>query len=455
MQVRAKKIDATKGAIVPLIISFVIPLILTTVLQKFFNAVDLAVLGNMADTNAVASVGATTTIIHLMVDAFVGISAGAKIVFSRLFGRADNAQIKRTAGTSMIVALGFGIIIATVGFIFAPTFLGWVKCPPVCLKGAILYTRIYVLSAPAILIYNYGAAVLTSSGDSRRPMNYAIFSGLLNAVLNVVLCLILTEKVAAVAIATAASQLLAATLVILRLTRLEGELKLEITRMRFDPHAFSQLMRFGIPMALQVLVYPLANVQIAAAINSYGEICVAGNSAALTMHDIVSAFRVAFGTAVATFMGQNLGAGNHERVKASLLHNTWMSIAVCLPLSLLEWALAPFWLKLFLGQDAAAAEFALIRVAILNSSMFFLLMNTILGHAIQAFGYPIFSTVNAVVWVLGFRIFWMSLVYPVYTSYASLMVCFSVSYVLNFICNVIIFAIIYYRYRKRKYKHIR
>lgn len=452
MQVRVKKIDATKGPIIPLIISFVIPLIMTTVLQKFFNAVDLAVLGNMADTNAVASVGATTTIIHLMVDAFVGISAGAKIVFSRLFGRGDEEKIKCTIDTSLIVALGFGIIIATVGYIFAPTFLGWVKCPPVCLDGAILYTRIYMLSAPAILVYNYGAAVLTSSGDSRRPMNYAIFSGILNAFLNVILCLVLTEKVAAVAVATAASQLLAAILVVVRLSRLEDGIKLKLTAMRFNPRAFSQLMRFGIPMALQVLVYPLANVQIAAAINSYGEICVAGNSAALTMHDIISAFRVAFGTAVATFMGQNLGAENHERVRASLLHNTWMSIAVCLPLSFLEWALAPFWLKLFLGQDTAAAEFALIRVAILNSSMFFLLMNTILGHAIQALGYPIFSTVNAVVWVLGFRIFWMAVIYPNYTSYASLMTCFSVSYVLNFICNIVIFSVIYYRY-KRTLRH--
>ena len=451
MQVKARKVDATNGAIIPLIIAFVIPLILTTALQKFFNAVDLAVLGNMADSNAVASVGATTTIIHLIIDAFVGISAGAKIVLSRLFGRGDTKELKSTIDTSMITALVFGIMIAAVGFTFTPDFLNMVNCPSACYDGAVLYTRIYMLSAPAILIYNYGAAVLTSSGDSRRPLNYAIFSGLFNAVLNVLLCLALTEKVAAVAIATAASQVLSAALVLIRLCRLDGALKFRPSKMRFSPHSFSQLMRFGIPLALHVLVYPLANVQIAAAINSYGEICVAGNSAALTMHDIISAFRVSFGTAVLTFMGQNIGADKPERVRASLLHNAWMSIAVCLPLSFLEWALAPLWLQLFLGKDIAAIEFAMIRVAILNASMFFLVMNSVLGNAIQALGYPIFSTLNSVVWVLGFRIFWMMFVYPIHTSYASLMMCFSVSYVLNFICNLAIFAVVYYRYKKGKY----
>ena len=129
-------------------------------------------------------------------------------------------------------------------------------------------------------------------------------------------------------------------------------------------------------------------------------------------------------------------------------------MALCLPLSFFEWLLGPLWLQLFLGQDAAAISSAMIRVAILNSYTFFLLMNTILGHAIQAFGYPIFSTINAVTWVLGFRIFWMAVVYPAHTSYANLITCFGVSWVLTFVCNLVIFAVIYYRYSKGKYKRI-
>ena len=450
----AKKVDATKGSLIPLIITFVIPLVLTTLIQRLFNAVDIAVLGNMADTTAVAAVSATGTIVALMVDTFVGISSGAKIVFSRLFGKNDEHEIKRTVDTSILVAIGFGIIIALGGFLFAPGFLDLTDCPEECFDGAMLYIRIYIMSAPAILIYNYGAAVLTSSGDSRRPLYYAMISGLLNVVLNVLLCLVLTQKVAAVAIATAASQVLAATLTVLRLRKLDGNMRLRIRGMRFDLHAFTQLMRFGVPLALQTLVYPLANIQIAAGINSYGVACVAGNGAANTMHQITASFRVAFGTAIATFMGQNLGAEKPERVRASLIHCIWMCLALCLPLSFLEWYLGPLWLQIFLGQDAVATSYAMIRVAIMNAFIVFLLMNTLLGHAIQALGYPIFSTVNALAWVLGFRYFWMSVIYPMYTSYASLIYCFGVSYVLTFICNVVIFAVLYTRYRKGKYKRI-
>jgi hypothetical protein len=131
-----------------------------------------------------------------------------------------------------------------------------------------------------------------------------------------------------------------------------------------------------------------------------------------------------------------------------------MCLVCCLPLAFFEWLLGPWWLKIFLGNDTAAIEIAMVRVAILNSATIFLLMNNVLGHAIQAFGYPIFSTVNAVTWVLGFRFFWMEYVYPVYTSYASLITCFAVSWGLTFLCNTVIFSIIYYRYRKGKFKRI-
>ena len=172
------------------------------------------------------------------------------------------------------------------------------------------------------------------------------------------------------------------------------------------------------------------------------------------MHQLTSSFRTAFGTATATFMGQNLGAEKPERVRASFFHCTWMCLALCVPIAALEWLLGPLWLQIFLGQDAVAISFGMTRVAILNAACFFLFMNAILGHAIQAFGYPVFSTVNAVMWVLGFRFFWMGLIYPHYTSYASLILCFAVSWGLTFLCNVVIFAIIYCRYRKGRYRRI-
>ena len=231
---QTKTIDATQGRLVPQIILFVIPLILTTLIQTLFNAVDIAVLGNMADTRAVAAVGATSTIVHLIVDAFVGISSGAKIVLSRLVGKNDEKGLHRTIDTALVLAVGFGVMVSTIGLTTAPFFMQWTKCPSDCFDDAVLYIRIYLAAAPAILLYNYGAAILTSSGDTRRPLHYAVASGFLNVILNILLCWILPQKVAAVAIATAASQIMAATLTMSRLCHLEGVMRVQIKRIRFQ-----------------------------------------------------------------------------------------------------------------------------------------------------------------------------------------------------------------------------
>ena len=317
-----------------------------------------------------------------------------------------------------------------------------------------LYIRIYLAAAPFILLYNYGAAILTSSGDTQRPLYYAIASGLLNVVMNIVLCLIMPQKVAAVAIATAASQILAAVLVMIRLCHLEGVLRVRIRRIRFHFKSFTQLIRFGVPLSLQTLVYPLANLQIASAINSHGVACLAGNSAVSTVEQMVAAFRNAFGVSTATFMGQNLGAEKHDRVRKSLWHNLWLVLvintAVCMTVMLTN----QHWLKIFLGNDTAAIEFAITRNDLLMLCNVFLAVNAVLGHAIQAFGYPVFSTVNAVVWVLGLRAVWMAFIYPTFPTYSCLIQCFCVSWCLTMLCNIAIFTVLYRRYRKGRYKRI-
>ena len=451
---RPKTIDATKGPMVSQIMLFTIPLILTTLIQTLFNAVDIAVLGNMADSRAVAAVGGTTTIVHLIVDSFVGISGGAKIVLARLVGRNDEKELLRTINTSIVMAVAFGLIIVVVGVIMAPIFMRWIACPEACFDDSVLYLRIYLASAPAILLYNYGAAILTSSGDTGRPLYYAIASGLLNVVLNIILCLILPQKVAAVAIATAASQILAAALVMIRLCHLDGAMRVRIRQIRFHPKSCLQLLRFGVPMALHSLVYPLSNLQIASAINSHGVACMAGNSASTTVEQIVSAFRNAFGASAATFTGQNLGAEKPDRVKKSLWYNLALALAINLCISLTVVLTNDYWMHIFLGNDASALEYALLRSDMLATASVIVVLSAVLGSAVQAFGYPIWNTVNSVLWVFVLRIFWMAYIYPTSPTYANLILCFVVSWLCTTLCNTIIFVVIYLRYLKGKYKRI-
>ena len=451
---RAKKIDATQGSLIPMIISFVIPLILMTLIQKLFNAVDIAVLGNMADTVAVASVGATTTIISLIVDTFFGIATGSKIVFSRAVGKNDPAEMQRTIDTSIVVATILGLIVALLGVILSPTLLRLVDCPADCFEGAVLYTRIYLLASPVNLIYNFGASLLTSWGDTRRPLYYAVAGGLLNVVMNIVLCLILPQKVMAVAIATALSQALGAVLVIRRLCRTEGAVKLDLRHMRPCKSTVKQILHLGIPVSLVNMIYPLANLQISAAINSYGVAAVAGNSASQTVEQMLGACRLSFGNASATFIGQNLGANKPDRVRNSFLHILWIGVAATLFFGTLLKLTAPVWLKIFLENDAEATAYALSRVRILLQFQFISTAVSVFSQALHAFGYPIFGTLNTVIWILGFRTFWMAFIYPHVMTYANLIVCFVVVWCCTLVCYAVILGVIYRRYRKGIYVKI-
>lgn len=445
---RTKKVDATQGSLIPLIISFVLPLILMTLIQKLFNAVDIAVLGSMADTAAVAAVGATGTIISLIVDSFFGISTGAKIVFSRAVGKNDPAELQKTMDTSITIASVLGIVIAALGLILSPMLLRLVDCPAECFEGAVLYTRIYLLASPVNLIYNFGAALLTSWGDTRRPLYFAIVAGVANVVLNVILCLILPQKVMAVAMATVAAQAIGAFLVILRLCRMEGEVKLSFRTICPHLSAAKQIFRLGIPVMLVNLIYPLANLQIAAAINSYGVAAVAGNSASATVEQILGACRVSFGNASATFIGQNIGAKKPDRVRDSFLHILWIGMALTLCFGTLLVLSAPLWLRLFLEGDAVAMEYAMTRVRIMLQFQFISTAVAVFSQALHSFGYPIFGTLNAVVWILGFRTFWMNVIYPRVLTYQNLILCFVVAWLCTLVCYAAILSIIYRRYRR-------
>ncbi len=315
-----RKIDATNGPILKSIIIYTIPLIITSIIQELFTAVDKAVLGNMADTTAVAAVGVTGIITSLLTVGFIGLSSGASIVLARYVGQRDGKNARDTMNTALISSVVFGVIIAIVGVILSPVLLKAVDCPTECYEASLLYVRIFFLTAPIMLFYNYGASIIRTLGDTKSPLRYIMIGGAVNVVLNIILCLVLTQKVAAVAIATAVSNLISAVLILLRLLRFEGDMRLSFRDMRFNFHSFVLMVKFGIPTAISGLVIPVANIQIATAINSFGVDAVAGNSAAISVQSLIAAFYNSFGIAAMVFMGQNIGAQKPQRVRKSLTY---------------------------------------------------------------------------------------------------------------------------------------
>ena len=450
---RAKNVDMLHGNLFKTILIYSFPLFLISLIQNLFNAVDIMVLGAVADTNAVASVGATSSIHHLLINAFFGNSSGAKVVLARLLGAEKHKRVAKTVSTSMITGLAIGLVTAVAGYLLSPAFLRLTNCPAECFDGALIYMRIYVLASPVIMLYNFGSAVLQVSGDSQRPLYYMIVSGLMNVVLNFALCLIMTEKVAAVAIATVVSQLTGAVLVLIRLCRMDGPCRLNLRALHWSNVAFGKIMKNGIPIGLSSALYPLANLQIQSAINSFGAATMAGNSAAISIEALVSTATVTpWASSATVFVGQNLGAKNQVRVKNTILYTLALACGLSLLLCNIGFLFSHQLLSLYVSEEPAIVA-GQTRMLYVFLPYAICAVNSVLGHVIQAFGYSLFSTVNSVVSVLVFRMFWMALIYPHYPTYSCLCQCYLVSWFLILIVNVSFTLYLYLgKFKKGKLK---
>lgn len=445
----AKKVDATSGNLVKKIFLYTIPLVLSSILQEFFNIADKAVLGNMAGTNAVAAIGTTTVVTSLIINCAVGISTGTAIILARYVGQKDFEKITRTINTSLISAFVLGLFFATVGVLVTPWFLTYTGCPSECYEDAVIYTRIYFLSTPIILLYNYGSSILRTLGDTQRPLYYIVAAGVINVVLNVILCLILQRKVLAVAIATMISQAVSVILVLRRLSNLGDGINISIRKMRFNFNTFVQILRFGIPATISMLMIPLSNLQVVPAINSYGVDAIAGNSAGNSIQTISGAFSGGFSTAASTFVGQNIGAKDVERVKKSFWYLLLFGVLVAGSVGAILYLSGRFWIGIIVGfSEKTAIDYGMRRMFFVTLFTFVAAIIGVLSNSLQAFGYPLFTSITNIAFTLGFRIFWMQCIYPLKQEFDMVMLCFLVSWTLNALLYTVFFAFVYRRYTK-------
>ena len=451
---RIKNVDMVNGNLWRAIIRFSVPMIFIGLIQNLFNAVDMIVLGQMADTSAVASVGATGVILGLLVNVFLGISSGAKVVLARFLGSNDEERVRKTVSTAMITGLALGIFSAVIGTVLAKPFLILTDCPADCMEGALLYMRIYIASAPAIMLYNFGTSVLTVSGDSQRPLYYMMMAGGLNVVLNFILCLILPQKVVAVAIATVASQVLGAVLVLLRMSRMEGLCRFSLRRLCFSGASFGKLMSNGLPLALNTALYPVANLQIQSATNSFGSAVLAGNSASASIEGLVATTSGSpWGAAATTFVGQNLGAGKKDRVKKTILYCLGIGLILGTVLGVVGYLFSAPLASLYVGDDQEAIAAAQVRMLYVLLPYAVCILFGIVNHVIQAFGYATFTATVNIVCVLLFRVFWMSVVYPLDPTFETLCLCYPVSWSLTLVtCGGFLCYLYFGKFKKGKIK---
>ncbi|MCR5335587.1 MAG: MATE family efflux transporter [Synergistes sp.] len=308
------EIDMSSGPIMPKMLLFAVPLVCSGILQLLFNTADVIVVGRFAGDHSLAAVGSNGSLIGLLTNLFIGLSVGTNVLAARYYGARDEESLARTIHTSMLVGAASGLLLMAGGMICARRILILMRTPEEVLRLATLYLVIYFMSMPAMMLYNFGSAVLRAVGDTRRPLLYLTAAGVVNVLLNLFFVVNLRLDVAGVALATVISQFISAALVVRCLMREKGALRLSLSELRISTDKLLMIMRIGVPAGLQGVIFSLSNVVIQSTINSFGAVVMAGNSAALNLELYIYFAQNAFYQAILSFTSQNYGAGRVKRI---------------------------------------------------------------------------------------------------------------------------------------------
>ena len=266
----SNKINMCEGPILPLLLRFAYPLLVTGVLQVLFNAADVMVVGNFGSDHSLAAVSSTGSITSLIVNLFMGLATGTNVLCARFFGAKDDRALSDTVHTSVLISLIIGAFLTLIGVVFAEPLLVMMLVPPEVLPLAVLYMRIYFLGMIPGLVYNFAAAILRSVGDTKRPMYFLTLSGVVNVLLNLLLVIVFRMDVAGVAIATVVSQTLSAVLTVICLMRESDDIRLSFGRLKVNAKRLWQIVAIGLPAGLHSTMFSLANVVIQSSINAFG-----------------------------------------------------------------------------------------------------------------------------------------------------------------------------------------
>ena len=406
--------DITQGVIWKQLLAFFFPLWFGTFFQQLYNTVDTVVVGRFVGKTALAAVGSTGVIVNLTVGIFTGLAAGAVVVIAQRYGARMGDEVHKSVHTAMLLSILMGAFFMIVGFLLTPWVLRAMNTTEDALPGAILYLRVYFLGMIPNLVYNMGTAVLRAVGDSRRPLYFLMAASLCNIVLDLLLVVVFHLGVLGVAIATVASQLLSAVLVVLSLTRAEGaSFQLFPRSLTIHPQPLQAILRVGVPTALQSVMYSSSNLFIQAAINSFGTDAVAAWTAYGKMDVIFWMTITAMSQSVTTFAGQNYGAGKYDRLKKGVRVSIGMSAIITLALSAIMVLFARPILTIF-TPDHDVLEIGVSMVRFLAPSYITYILIELLSGAIRGAGKSLVPTLITIFGVCGLRLLWLFTMVPVY-----------------------------------------
>ena len=434
----SKNIDFCEGPFLKKIILFSLPLIFSGLLQIFFTAADIAVLGRFAGDNAISAVSSTTSIITLLVNISMGLGNGASVVAAQNIGAKNKAAVEKVVHSAMLLAVLLGLFLGAIGFVCTRSVLHLMNSPSEVIDLSALYLKIYFCGFPVLLVYNFGSAILRAIGDTTRPLIYLTVSGVLNVILNIIFVKAFNMSVAGVALATVLSQSVSAVMVIIHMTKLANECKLCFSKLTLNRRAISRILYIGLPAGLQGVIFSASNILMQSSINSLGTVAMAAKAAASNITDCVYSPMNAIHHAATTFIGQNTGAKKYSQIRklTRLLLSTVTVIGIVI--SALAILLHKPLLSIF-TKSPEVLDNALTYLLMLCVPYFICGCMDVTVGCIRGMGNSIQPMLISVFGVCVLRFVWILLVFPLKRDFGFLLASYGITWIITFILQLIIY----------------
>lgn len=444
-----QEIDMCHGPLAGKIMLYTLPLILTGILQLCFNAADTIVVGRFAGGDAMAAVGSVGSLINLIVNVFMGLSVGVSVSVAHAWGAKNDEAVRRIVHTAMVTSVLGGVIVLLIGFFGCRTFLTWMDTPANVIELATLYMKIYFLGMPACMIYNFGASIFRSIGDTQHPLLFLFTAGVINVILNLITVIGFHMGVAGVAIATVASQIVSAVLVVLFLMKQKSCCRLVLRELHIYPDKLLAILRIGLPAGIQGSIFSISNVLIQSSINSFGSIAMEGNTAAANLESFIYMSMNSFYHASLTFIGQNVGARQYRRIPRILRNCILLVSAVGLTLGLTMYTFHEPLLSLYETGSPGMLDYGATRMSIIATTYFLCGIMEVFTGTLRGLGASLTPMIISLVGACASRVVWIYTVFAAHRTLTVLYLSYPMSWLLTICLQIVAFLLLFSRFKKK------
>ena len=404
-------LDMTKGPFLKKILRFSLPLVFTGLLQMIYNTADVIVVGRFAGGTALAAVGATGSLVHLILNIFLGLSMGSGVMTAKYIGAKDEDSVKRCVHSAMLLGILSGVFVAIFGFLFSEQLLVLMDSPEDVLPLSTLYLKIFFLGAPAGMVFNFGASIVRATGDTKKPLIILSLSGILNIVLNLILVIYFHMSVAGVAIATITAQYVSATVITVVLLKMKNACKLDLKKLRLHKEEVKRILYVGIPAGIQNSLFSVSNVIIQTTVNSFGSVAMAGIAAGSNVDTLIYTCTNAVSQTTMTFSSQNFGAKKYENFNKIYFRCILLTIAIAGSMGALGVIFKDFFVGIF-STDPAVIAIGAERLTLILPFYFFCSLMDVGAGQLRGMGKSFLPMIISLLGGCGIRLLWVFAFFP-------------------------------------------